>query len=81
MVCSSGPELYMSDADQKDAKAQDFSQLAQAEDPGFFAEFWDFLKNNKKWWLTPIIVVLIMFGLLIAMAGNAAVAPFIYNMF
>jgi len=64
----------------QDAKARDFSQLAQDEDPGFFAEFWDFLKNNKKWWLTPIIVVLLLLGLLVVL-GSTGAAPFIYTLF
>lgn len=62
-------------------QAASFAKQAEQAPPGLVAEFWDFLIHNKKWWLTPIIVVLIMFGLLIAMAGNAAIAPFIYNMF
>ena len=40
----------------------DFEREAESEDLGFFAEFWDFLKNNKKWWLTPIILVLLLVG-------------------
>lgn len=62
-------------------QATSFAQQAEQAPPGLVAEFWDFLIHNKKWWLTPIILVLIMFGVLIALASNAAVAPFIYNMF
>ena len=46
----------------------------------FLAEFVDFLKHNKKWWLTPIILVLLLIGALILLAGTAA-APFIYPLF
>ena len=41
---------------------------------------WDFLKHNKKWWLTPIILVLLLFGVLLILGGTAA-APFIYTLF
>jgi len=44
-------------------------------------ELWEFLRVRKKWWLTPIIVALIMIGLLIVFAGNPAVSPFIYTLF
>jgi hypothetical protein len=57
-----------------------FAQQAESKQAGFFAEMWDFVRNNKKWWLTPIIVVLLAFGLLIALGGTAA-APFIYTLF
>jgi len=43
-------------------------------------EFISFLKENKKWWLAPIIIVLLLFGLLIILAGTGA-APFIYTLF
>ena len=43
-------------------------------------EFWDFLKVRKKWWLLPIIVVVVAFGLLVFLSGTAA-APFIYTLF
>lgn len=57
-----------------------FEQQAQQQAPGFFQEFWEFLRYNKKWWLTPIILVLLMVGLLVVMSGSAA-APFIYTLF
>jgi hypothetical protein len=44
-------------------------------------EFWDFLRVRKKWWLTPIIVVLILLGALIVLTESSAVAPFIYTLF
>jgi hypothetical protein len=45
------------------------------------AELWDFLKTRKKWWLAPIILVLLFVGLLIVFAGGSAIAPFIYTLF
>jgi hypothetical protein len=57
----------------------DFSKIADEQDPGLLAEFWDFLIHNKKWWLTPIILVLLLMGLLVMLSGTAA-APFIYTL-
>jgi hypothetical protein len=44
-------------------------------------EFWQFLKVRKKWWLTPIIVFLILLGVLIVLTQGTAIAPFIYPLF
>ena len=57
-----------------------FTQEAQARQQGFLSELWQFLAQNKKWWLTPIVIILIAFGVLIALGGTAA-APFIYTLF
>ena len=69
--------------DEKPAKPEkpneDFARLADEAELGLLAEFWDFLIHNKKWWLTPIIVVLVAMGALIILSGTAA-APFIYTL-
>ncbi len=44
-------------------------------------EFWGFLKVRKKWWLTPIVMVLLLLGALIVLTQSSAVAPFIYTLF
>ena len=44
-------------------------------------EFWGFLKVRRKWWLTPIVVVLVALGALIAASQGSAMAPFIYTLF
>lgn len=44
-------------------------------------ELWEFLRVRKKWWLTPILVMLILLGLLIFFTQSSAVAPFIYTLF
>jgi competence protein ComGC len=44
-------------------------------------ELWDFLKHNKKYWLVPIIVVLVLLGVLLVLAEKSAIAPFIYTLF
>lgn len=44
-------------------------------------ELWAFMKERKKWWLGPIIVVLVLFGALLIFSQSSAVAPFIYTLF
>jgi Family of unknown function (DUF5989) len=48
---------------------------------GFLKDLWGFLKNRKKFWLLPIIVVMLMLGTVIVLAGSSAIAPFIYTLF
>jgi hypothetical protein len=45
------------------------------------SELWQFLGQEKKYWLLPIVVVLVLFGLLIVFAQSSAIAPFIYTLF
>ncbi|MBD1137697.1 hypothetical protein IDH33_02575 [Pelagibacterales bacterium SAG-MED43] len=47
----------------------------------FIKEFWEFLIVRKKYWLLPIIIVLVLFGGLIVLTQGTAVAPFIYTIF
>jgi hypothetical protein len=47
----------------------------------FGAEFCDFLKVRKKWWLAPIIILCALLGLLIVLTQGSALAPFIYTIF
>ena len=60
------------------AKFEDAAKTNQRT--GMAAEFMYFLKNSKKWWLLPIVVVLVVFGVLVFLSGTAA-APFIYTLF
>ena len=48
---------------------------------GFLKDLWGFLKNRKKFWLLPLIMVLLGFGVLIVLTSGTAVAPFIYTLF
>lgn len=59
---------------------EDFRRLADKPAPGILREFWDFLKENKAWWLTPIIVVLLLISALIILGATGA-APLIYTLF
>ena len=47
----------------------------------FFTDLWDFMRVRKKFWLAPIIIVLLLLGALIVFAQGSAVAPFIYTLF
>lgn len=44
-------------------------------------EFWEFLKYRKKYWLAPIVIMLLLLGALIILTEGSAVAPFIYTLF
>lgn len=44
-------------------------------------ELWKFLLERKKWWLLPIILVLLLVGILVVISGTSAFAPFIYTLF
>jgi hypothetical protein len=46
-----------------------------------FTEFFEFLKDNKKWWLMPIVLMLMLLGALIVLTQGSALAPFIYTLF
>ncbi len=47
----------------------------------FVAEFWRFMRVRKKFWLAPILVMMIVFGGLVVLTKGSAVAPFIYTLF
>jgi hypothetical protein len=45
------------------------------------SEFWEFLKERKRFWLLPLVLVLIILGAVIVLTANSALAPFIYSIF
>ena len=47
----------------------------------FLKDLWGFLKVRKKFWLLPLIIVLMIFGVLIVLTSGSAIAPFIYTLF
>lgn len=70
-----------SNSESDDAESQSsFAEQAEGEDIGFLAEFALFLKENKKWWLVPLIGSLLLIGLVSLLAASGA-APFIYTLF
>jgi hypothetical protein len=54
--------------------------VSETRDVGLLGEFWEFLSTTKKWWLLPIVLVIVLFSLLIFLSGTG-VAPFIYTVF
>ena len=70
----------MSESEVGESKKTDFEKAAQEERISIVQEFFIFLRDNKKWWLLPIILVLGMVGVLAVLGGSAA-APFIYTLF
>lgn len=58
----------------------EFQREANAKRESFVSEFAQFLMENKKWWMIPIIAVLVLVGALL-IVGGSGVAPFIYTLF
>jgi hypothetical protein len=65
-----------SDKDKKTA----FEASGSEKETGLFGEFMGMLKQNKKYWLIPLVVILLLFGVLVILSSTAA-APFIYTLF
>ena len=66
--------------EQARKRAEQFARSAEDTSPGLLREIFDFLRHSKKWWLTPIILSLLLAGVFIVLSGTAA-APFIYTLF
>lgn len=62
-----------------DQNQTSFARQAEEAEPGLIREFLEFLRDNKKWWLIPILIVLALLGLLTYFQSTAA--PFIYPLF
>ena len=60
--------------------ADDFARLAAERQPGIVTEYWQFLRQNRNWWLIPVLLVLLLLGTLVFVGGTAA-APFLYTLF
>ena len=64
-----------------DKRISEFEKATAAEDrASLLGDLWTFLMCNKKWWLLPILAIMVLFGLLMMLSGSAA-APFIYTLF
>jgi len=57
-----------------------FEKAREQKQSGLLGEFWFMLKTNKKYWMAPLIISILVLGLLIILGGSA-VAPFIYTLF
>ena len=63
--------------DFEEDQLNDFEELSTESQPGFLKEFWSFFRNNKKWWLWPILISLLLV-LVLVLIGNSPLAPFFY---
>ncbi len=61
-------------------KGDAFERAAQEKPPGLVRDFLAFLGENKKWWLLPLLIVLLLVGVLVVLGGTA-LGPFIYPLF
>ena len=69
-------------SDQEKQNGNDFAaQAASGDRSSLLREFAEYLGQNKKWWLAPIIIVLLLVGTLLVFAQTSALAPFIYTIF
>ncbi|MFO1094899.1 MAG: DUF5989 family protein [Planctomycetaceae bacterium] len=62
---------------RQETERRDLRELVESPQPGLLAEFWLFLRENKKWWLLPLLLALLVLGLLVVLSGTG-LAPFIY---
>ena len=61
-------------------EGDDFAQQAEKKSPGVIREFFGFLKTNGNWWLTPLLIVLLVVGVLVVLSSTV-LGPFIYPLF
>ncbi len=66
--------------DEKGAPGSALEKADEGSRAGFLAEVWGILREKKKWWLGPIVVVLLLLGVLVAL-DSGTVAPFNYSLF
>jgi hypothetical protein len=62
------------------SKRDEFAAKAEESSGTLLGEVWGFLRENKKWWLLPIVITMLLLGLLVVLGGSGA-APFIYTLF
>jgi hypothetical protein len=62
------------------SESSEMERLAHQSEPGLITEFWGFLRQEGKWWLIPIVIVLLLLGLLVFLS-TTGLAPFIYPVF
>ena len=58
----------------------EFQERARQPRSGFLREIWGFLRDNKKWWMIPMLAIILILGVLVLVSGSP-VAPFIYTLF
>jgi hypothetical protein len=70
----------MSDSRITEQSGNDFENAARQAPATLLGEFWAFLRQNKKWWLLPILLVLLVLGILVVLS-TTPLAPFIYTLY
>ena len=70
----------MSNPQNPGSSQSDFARQGTMKRQSFFSEYLYFLKTNKKWWMLPLLLLMLAFGVLMVMASTGA-APFIYTLF
>jgi uncharacterized protein DUF5989 len=70
----------MTSADDDKSSADSFRRQASLERPGFFSEYLHLLRKTGKWWLLPMLLILLGLGAMMVLSSTAA-APFIYTLF
>lgn len=73
-------EEQTTERDSNKARAEQFEREAQQVDYGLIREMFDLLRHNKKWWLAPIIIGLLLAGIIVVLGGTP-VGPLIYTLF
>ena len=64
------------------SKDNEFERAAAEQGRGgFLRELWGFMRQNKKWWLLPLLLTLLVFGLLVFLSSSSGLTPFIYTLF
>lgn len=66
--------------EQRSDEGRRFEEEARQGNPGLVRELWDLIRHNKKWWLVPVVLVLLAIGVLVIL-GSSAAATFIYPLF
>lgn len=66
--------------DVPDVEDNKVEKLVRERRQSLVSEFWAFVKENKKWWLLPVLLVILVLGALVFLTGSGA-APFIYTLF
>jgi uncharacterized protein DUF5989 len=70
----------MTNGQKQEVDGNDFAKQVEGASRGFFAEFWSLLWHTKKWWLAPVLLLLLVLGTMVILGGTAA-APLIYTLF
>ena len=70
----------MENEEDRTSVSDRLEEMVDEKQTGLFGELWGMLSHSKKWWLTPIILVIVILGVLVLLSGTA-VAPFIYTLF